>query len=321
MINELKRNQDILNNLFKKAIDKSRTCSYPGCNKTAINSHILQKNGILNSIQSSGHIRISESNFIDPNLFYFKRSGLNKSFTFKGFCSKHDKIVFSAIEDFEIDFEDYNSQLLFTYRTVLNERYRKEVLLDWHKYQKESNILRDVIDIDKIDKIDEQQRIGIEDINFYIRKIESDLFSDTRSFDFQYRYTNPSEICLASHFSYETTREQQKQIEQTGQDFELLTAIYISFFPIEDENVLIMGYLKEHKEKCGSFVNSFFECSEDELFKKLSDLMLCRCETWVCSEKFYFKLIKPREKRINEIFKESVISIDENRTLDFNLFI
>lgn len=320
MANEYKKYQDILNKLFKKALDQPRNCSYPGCNKPAINSHVLQKNGILNGIQNSGHIRVSEADFINPELFYFKRKGINKSFTFKGFCSDHDKTIFSPIEDYEINFEDYKSQLLFTYRTVLNERYKKEVMLDWHKFQKESYSLRGVVDFARLDKTDEQQKIGIKDINYYIEKVESDIITNTENFTFKVRYTKPSEICLASHFSYETTREQLKIIDKTGNDFNLLTAIFISFFPIEAENVLVMGYLKEHEGKCGTFVNSFFDCTEDILFKKISNLLLCRCEMWACSDQFYFKLIKPHEKEVNKIFKESAVSVDENRDLDFNIF-
>jgi hypothetical protein len=160
-----KKIQDILNKLFKRASSQPRVCSFPGCTNSAINSHILQKNGILNGIQQDGHIRISQTDFLNPELFHFKREGINQSFTFKGFCPDHDKSVFSPIEDFEIDFEDYRSQLLFNYRTVLNENVRKEVLLDWHKLQKESNSLKGIIDVDYINKSDEQQRTGIKTFN------------------------------------------------------------------------------------------------------------------------------------------------------------
>lgn len=311
---------EVLNKTYRRAATKQRTCSVKGCDKQAINSHVLQKNGILNSIEERGHIRVSEADFFNPDLFHFKRDGINQAFTFKGFCADHDKKIFAPIEDFEIDFDDYKSQLLFAYRTVLNEKVKKEILLDWHKYQKESKTLIGEIDTDLIDKTDEQQKVGIKDIEYYKEKIELDLNNETQSFIFKVRYTKPCEICLASHFTYETTRERSKQIETTGKDFEILTDIFISFFPIENENVLMMGYLKEQEPKCGEFVQSFFDCDEDTLFKKLSDLILCRCEMWACSESFYNQKIKPHDKVINEIFQESASTVDEDRELNFNIF-
>ena len=40
-----KQIQDRLNKLFRKANEKPRLCNANGCEKMAINSHILQKNG------------------------------------------------------------------------------------------------------------------------------------------------------------------------------------------------------------------------------------------------------------------------------------
>ncbi|MCJ7449136.1 MAG: hypothetical protein MUO72_15765 [Bacteroidales bacterium] len=316
-----KQIQEVLNTTFKRANDKSRICCVPGCNKPAINSHILQKNGILNGIAQNRHIIISTTDFFEADIFHFRRKGINESFTFKGFCSEHDKSIFSPIEDYEIDFEDYKSQLLFAYRTVLNERVKKEVILDWHKYQKESKVLSGEIDTKLLDESDEQERLGIKDISYFQDKIEKDLKNNTESFVFKFRYTKPVEICIASHFTFETTRERNNEIQKTGKDFDLLTDIFLSFFPIEGENVLLIGYLKEQESKCGNFVQTFLDCTEDELFKKISDLILCRCEVWACSENFYSNYIKPREGQINKIFQESAESIDEDRSLNFNIFI
>lgn len=315
-----KQFEDRLNRLFHKAINKNRNCCYPNCENTAINSHILQKNGILSSIANDRHIYVSKTNFFNSELFFFTKSGLNVTFTFKGFCKEHDKSIFQPIEDFEIDFDNYGNQLLFAYRTLLNEKRKKEVLIDWYHLQINDELLGKEINKSIARESIVQDKLAIKDLEYYESKMLSDLNLKTENFNFKVRYTKETDICLASHFTFETTRQRKNKIDKTGTDYELLTDIFISFFPLENENVLIMGYLKEMENICGEFVNSFIELDEDKLFKQLSNLLLRRCEEWACSETFYLEKIRPREEKIYEIFREAAVSIDEDENIDFNIF-
>lgn len=315
-----KQIQARINKLLGKAKVRNRKCYWNGCQNNAINSHILQKNGILTKISTNGHIIISKTDFLNPELFYFKRSGINNTYTFKGFCKDHDNSIFQPIEDYEIDFNNYRNQLLFAYRTILNEKRTKEVLIDWNNSQVNNPILSNLIDKTKISKLNNQYRIAINDIKYYENIILSNLKSIEEDFVFKVRYIKELDVCLASHFTFETTRERKEHIKKTGDDFKLLTNIFISLFPLIDESVFIMGYLKSMHKKCGAFVESFFVIEESNLLLEISNLMLRRCEQWACSDQFYQKHIKERETEINKIFRESATSIDEDEKLDFNIF-
>jgi len=315
-----KKFQNRLNKLFEKAINKKRKCCFPGCDIDAINSHILQKNGILKGISNNGHLIVSKTDFLKNELFYFKKSGIQITYTFKGFCQEHDSKVFKPIENDEIDFDNYNNQLLFAYRTILNEKRKKEVLIDWNNYQINDTELSRYLDIEIARGLNVQNKLAIKDLEYYEKIIINDLNSNNENFNFRIRSTKMLDICLASHFTYETTRQRQEKINKTGDDYDILTDIFISYFPLEDENVLIMGYLKSMEDICGKYVNEFFEVNEDILLKKISSLLLTRCEEWACSELFYNEYIKSREKTIIEIFHKAVKSIDEDKEIDFNLF-
>jgi len=315
-----KKIQDRLNRHFLKALTRKRICCHPECKNFAINSHILQKNGILSGIATNGHIYVLRSDFLNPDIFYFKKSGLNITYAFKGFCMEHDKSIFKPIEDYEINFEDYGSQLLFAYRTILNERRKKEILIDWKYIQLDDSFLNQYMDSSITKFLIEQERLSLNDLRHYEELILSDLYSKTENFTFKTRTTSRIEICLASHFTFETTRQRSERIEATGADIELLTDISISFFPLEDESVLIMGYSKEMEEICGDFVASFFSSDEDTLLKLVSNVIINRCEEWACSEAFYFEKIEPRKDKIIELTIEGAASIDENKEIDFNLF-
>lgn len=312
--------KSILNKTYKKSFDKKRICNIDGCSEKSINSHVLQKNGILNVISENGHVLVPETDFFNPDLLLFKSRGINTAFTFKGLCAEHDNKIFSSIEDNEIDFDDYKTQLLFAYRTLLNEKFKKEVILDWHKYQKESNILQNVIDFEQYELMDHQQQLGIEDANYYLDLMESDLNNNKMNFIFYVRYTRPCQLCLASSFTFETTRERFLLLNSTGQDINIPTNIFVCYFPIEEENVMMIGTLKEVSNKAIEFIESFYNCEESEFFKKLSDIILNRCEMWSCSNEFYKKYILPRQRKIKDIFHQVVLSPNEDRVLDFNLF-
>jgi hypothetical protein len=89
-------------------------CYHPKCNEKSINSHILQKNGILTTIATDRHIWKPEiDNFKKPQ-FQFKRNGINQVYSFNCLCDKHDTDLFKKIENIKINFNDYASYLLFT---------------------------------------------------------------------------------------------------------------------------------------------------------------------------------------------------------------
>lgn len=308
------------NKLLLKAKNKNRICYCKGCEEHAINSHILQKNGILTGISTNSHIYLWKTDFLNPLITPFKKSGLNVTFRFKGFCKEHDKTIFQPIEDHDIDFDDYKSQLLFAYRTILNEKFKKEVLIDFYNSLKNDSTLNGNINTIQINQMIEQTKLSIADLEYHENIMVSDLESGTENFIFHVRDIPEKGICLASHFTFETTREMQEYKRKTGQDLKITTAVFISLFPLEGENVLIMGHLKSKHDKCGEFVEHYFSIDDDTLLLEISNLMLRRCETWACSEEFYKTKIENRESEIIQIMEDASTDIDENELIDFNIF-
>ncbi|MCF8296451.1 MAG: efflux RND transporter permease subunit [Saprospiraceae bacterium] len=49
----------------------------------------------------------------------FQKIGINQALTFPGFCNKHDTEIFREIETESIDFKNYKTNLLFSYKTKL----------------------------------------------------------------------------------------------------------------------------------------------------------------------------------------------------------
>ena len=302
----------------EKAVKSINNCFYPDCNNVSINSHILQKNGILSSLEKDRHLMQMEINQYRDDIHFFKRIGINEAFSFNCFCQEHDSELFKAIETKEIDFTVYKNLLLFTLRAIYNEKFRKIVNLK----MKECLIREhhDIYSSYKLNADNEQEKLGILDIQKTEDLIWRDIQNGTESFVFKVRQIEKIELCLASFYNYETTQELNDYRIKYGKDMENVTDIFITVFPYFDKSVFIMGYKKEEESTVKGYVNSFFSENEKRLLRKLTNLLLFQCETWVTSEHFYNNRLKKCESVFSEAVAFSEQNMIERRFFDLNLF-
>lgn len=81
-----------------RARKKIRTCFHPNCIEKSINSHILQKNGILSLISEDRHVmQLIINQFNEPSI-YIKEVGLNDAFSFNCFVMNTTRIYFSKLK-------------------------------------------------------------------------------------------------------------------------------------------------------------------------------------------------------------------------------
>ena len=117
---------------IERHIEKKKwPCLHPYCKNIAINSHLLQRNGILDNVAENGHLYEARIKGIyrrihDDEIVVLKKVGIRQAISYPLFCSEHDSTLFKPIEEKFIDFNDYNSQLLFSYRSLCSEIRKKE---------------------------------------------------------------------------------------------------------------------------------------------------------------------------------------------------
>lgn len=226
-----------------KAINSITKCFHPECNNESINSHILQKNGILTSIAEEGHVIESTNNLFYDNTTRFIKTGINKAFSFRCFCSYHDDVLFKTIEQNELDILNYRNQLLFTLRTIYNEKFRKMVNLKVYQNYKHQH--SDYIDLKVIEKLIYQEQLGIIDLTKIENLIWKDLNENSESFTFYTREINKKDICLSSFYTFETSSELRFYNMIFNKDKEDITEIFVSLFPHTNKSIFIMGIQKE----------------------------------------------------------------------------
>ena len=302
----------------KKAIKSINECFHPKCSEASINSHILQENGILSQLEKDGHVYQMEINLFKKNLFFFRKIGINKAFSFNCFCKTHDNELFKPIEIGGIDFTSYKTRLLFTLRIIYNEKFRKIVNL------RECDCLiknySKIINVEKLKTQIEQEKLGLADIEKIEQTIWHDLEKQEESFVLQVREIKKKEICLSAFYTYETTKELEDYRIKFGRDKEDTSDIFINIFPYKGKSIFMMGYRKKNEQLVKGYVNSFLKENEKKLERKLTNLLLFQCETWVTSESFYNKRIKPCEEYFSYAAEYSANNLHERQFFEINLF-
>ncbi|OGS69883.1 MAG: hypothetical protein A3G95_05755 [Flavobacteria bacterium RIFCSPLOWO2_12_FULL_31_7] len=302
-----------------KAIKKIKKCYHPECNENSINSHILQKNGILSSIAKDNHLweHILDQ-FKEPH-FQFKKTGINEIFSFNCFCQKHDNELFKSIENETIDFSNYKSCLLFTLRTIYNEKFRKEVNIDIYKSMLMSELSAEM-NIEFLQLTLNQEKLGLNDLQLNEKDIWKDLNENTESFIFEFREISKIDLCLSAFYNYETTLEMNLYKLKTGKDMERISGIFINIFPYKNKTILLKGYNKIDEKSVKPYFYTYFKESEKRVQRKLTNLFLFACETWVISEKLYHDKFKGIENIIAFASIYSINNLNERQNFALNMF-
>lgn len=306
---------------FNKAVNSITNCFHPECPNKSINSHILQKNGILSSIAPSRHLMWHGVDHFQEGMMKFIKTGINDAYSFNCFCSEHDSELFKPIEQGVIDFDNYRNMLLFTIRTLYNEKFRKLVNIKLYELLVQSHPERyDTMQRKVMNDTRESEKLGLIDLEKTEKVIWDDFYNHTESFNFQHKFMPIQEICMSAFFNYETTYEFQDYLKEHGQHMPESSDIFVNFFPYQGKSVYSMGYEKKNEMKLKPYVNSYFKESEKKLERKISNLLLFRCETWVCSEKLYNQRFKKFEKFFAEAAHFSVGNYNERVNYNLNLF-
>ena len=301
-----------------KAIKEINVCFHPNCNAKSINSHILQKNGILSSIAEDGHVTEMQISKYNETEHFFKKVGLNKAFSFNCFCKTHDTELFKTIELEEIDFSNYRNLLLFTLRTVYNEKFRKLVNVSMYKCLITNH--SELFDINILKGMLSQENLGITDLEKTENVIWKDLNNGSESYVFKVREISKKDICLSAFYNYETSLELQQYIRKHHKDKEDVTDIFVNIFPYKSKSIFMMAYKKENESEAKAYVNPFFTEKEKRLERRITNLMMFQCETWVVSNTFYNKRIEKNKEAFSFAAWFSNENMNERKFFDLNIF-
>lgn len=300
------------------AENNSNKCYHPDCTNVTINSHILQRNGMLSEIAEDSHLWEIEVDNYKDGLYHFKRNGLKQVMTFNGFCENHDTAIFNTIENEEIDFTSYKTHILFTLRTLYNELFRKEVNLKF--YTCLVNKLQDRFNNEEFHLHCMGTRLGIQDMKAIETRLWADINNNTESYKFRIKYLPKVNLVISSSFNYITSNESSQYTMKTGKNPPSLGELYINLVPYGENTILLMGYNKSEEKMVKTWFDRFFDCTNEQTFMRITNLILFQCETWACNDTFYQEKIKDIEDAFYTAINYSLSSGDERQFFKLNIF-
>lgn len=281
---------------------KKRKCILNGCNNYAINSHLLQRNGILNNISENGHL--IERRIIDANQFIrneppfeFKKVGLKNALSKPLLCSHHDSEIFKDIENGQTDFESYHSHLLLSYRITLAEIRTKEIAAEKFRNILNSSVLSGKFTRFPIESTLKGFEYGINDLRYFISLLEKEFNSNERNFVFE----STSHPLIKVYGSAVFTPDKTFSIDAEDPNVPY-EQIYIHVLPLRSELKIITGFHRDYEDNyVRKFVNRWTMIKrKNRLGVELTKLFCDRIENWGLSPEVYRRMDKEKLNRFNK---------------------
>jgi len=316
----------VIAGIQKHVENKKWECLHPECTVDAINSHLLQRNGILNNIIENGHLVEIKANDIfkmeDTGRLGFKHVGVKNAVSYPLFCNKHDTEIFKIVETYPIDFENYRVQLLFSYRSLCAELRKKENAVEIFSRILNSKVLNPNphhknLAIETHKKAFE---IGISDINVYKMAMEKDLqFTEAQNFIFKTFIYDEMKICASAVFS--PLDPKSNDLKKAVEREKPLNNVYINIIPQKGRLIIIAGYHKDFKDKwITDFLDSWANLNKTALENKLTNLIATKVESWGMAISLFNNIPQITREKFAEYWEMNMSNIDLTQGVDFNLF-
>lgn len=314
------KQRSIIQRIQKKVRKGSWYCMCPECNQKAINTHLLQRKGILDKVSSSHHyVEIKYKDvmywFDNDDKFKYEKLGINQAISYPTFCNQHDTELFSVIEQPIIDLNDYRNQLLFSYRTLCSDLRKVEIVLsEWREYAKceDLDLPYNKGTLEHVEKIINEG----EKLRFFKEELEYELAKPSNLYVFHH-YTYPKVEVYASWSDGIET-----EIDIPHGVLTKTSLCFIHIIPQENSLEILIGYHKPNVcQKHLDYVKLWKNLDSESLGWLLTEAIANRTEDIGISAELYKKIQPLAKQGLCTYMSQNINSGNIPPTgIDFNLF-
>lgn len=317
---EQKTRLAIFQNIRRNVYGKNWPCMVENCKNNSINSHLLQRNGILHNLVERGHlIQLKPTDifkFEEDGAASFKRVGIEQVISYPLFCNEHDTAIFKPIEIEGCDFSQPQAQLLFSYRALCAELRKKDRDIEVHRRLLAANTLQHLEGfLEDTRRRSRKIEEGINELRFFKKAFELELADQAGRFVF-FTGTYPVvKLCVSAICSY------TKGINPRYWPMDRpLPSVFVNVFPKNDLLYVIMGYHVDcSTEGVLQYVKQWKDKQGQDATALLSDLV-ARVETWTMASSLYNSIPEEDEKKYLNYFVDSMDISSNLKSFDVNLF-
>lgn len=297
-----------------KKIAARKGCSIPSelrheCNKKIIDAHTISKSSTLIEIaDETNHVlglKIDLATLSkNKGKLIPERIGVNQASTFKGFCSKHDKELFSCVED--QPFTGSNEQCFaLMYRSVAKELYAKEGSLLMSEFIKNTDKGRQPVEQLFIQKFAADNQLGVKtalkELSAFKAQLDNQLLGNATNnmSHLIIEASNPMPIVVSSVaapvFDFDNNQIQ---------DLADLTVVpeYVVFnsFSSEGKGYVVFSWLKDSNIILG-FINTLKAIDQSDIFTALVRFFFGIAENIFISPMWWDALAEDRKEKIQNL--------------------
>lgn len=295
---------------------KTKKCSVPQslvheCSNKIINAHTVSKSSSLKAIAKDGHvlkISVDLKGNTAPSIT-LDEVGINNASTFSGFCSVHDKRLFSPIEDEPFRPVPLHS-FLVTYRGVCRELFSKDYASKVFEFMKT---------LDRGKSLPEQVKIQAASSSFGnsnmlticdLKHIKSKLDTMLISNDFSglnyavFTLDAPPPIMGSAIVgpTFDFNGNKAQNISSAPDD--MPDYIAINSFSSEGKGYIVLSWLSEHSETCNKLMRQFLD--KNLTADSLAVFMMLLIENFYISPVWWASLDHDAQNLIRSLYSQGV---------------
>ncbi len=276
------------------------------CNSVPIKAHSIQNSRVLDLISHNGHVIMPKERIEQKGKAFalnFGEVGRNDASTFNGLCEKHDKELFSPIDDLEIELNNYQQLFLLAYRSVLKKLY--SLSLAAVKIQK---IYDDQVKAGRATQNTNDPSLNITMIQFiraygaYVYKRQLDQAYINKEYDllnhdaFSFRHKRPT-IAVSAFYWLEIQKQNNGQVPW----------IVLNVFPKTNETCVVYSYIKEDAQYVKVETRNILNSSIKRKLQWLSKSIIESTENFALSPSFWDSLSKQKRQTIISFYRDTLI--------------
>jgi len=293
-------------NSYKKC--SASTILQHQCSNKIVKAHSISKSSSLKYISVDGHVltffmaqRAKGNTEIEP-----VEIGINKASTFTGFCSFHDKSLFSPFEDSPFDLSNHQCFLIM-YRTVARELFTKESCQNMFGLVKDMDKGRDVFEQiyiqDRYHHFNGSNELTIADLNSIKRSLESMMLSkDYSQLEHAiFRLDRPPNVMASAiggvSFGFDGSLVQ----EIVNDPNRTPDYLCMNSFASDGKGYIVFSWLAEHKTTNNKIIESLINTSS--IPDSILMLLISHVENIYLSPSWWTGLSEVSKSEITELYK------------------